>query len=130
MFANLAIIFSTAVLSSLFTLLTVYILYKIRLKEKLKSELDELALLMKARLKEGVEEAGKELLPRFREEVKEGFKEAMKSAVSGEMNSEFVSKTAQTAVETGSSIVESGLNFLLGNNMDNPDSEEEKGRKK
>ncbi len=110
MLENIALVIGTAVLSSTLTLIMAYVLYKMKLKAKLMAELDELADVMKVKLRDGVEEAGLELLPRFRSEVREGFKEAINSTVKGELLEENV----KSAVKTGSNIMETGLNILMG----------------
>ena len=109
MLENIALVIGTAVLSSTLTLIMAYVLYKMKLKAKLMAELDELADVMKVKLRDGVE-AGLELLPRFRSEVREGFKEAINSTVKGELLEENV----KSAVKTGSNIMETGLNILMG----------------
>ncbi|MBX7057334.1 MAG: hypothetical protein K1X75_04665 [Leptospirales bacterium] len=100
----------SAILASCFTLLGSYLLFRASLKARLYQEIDELAELMKARLREGVIEAGRELKPDFRDEVREGFKEAMGSALSGEI----IEQAARKAAQNSTSIVEQGLNMLLG----------------
>lgn len=100
----------TAFLSSALTLFFAYLLYKLRLKRKLKLELEEFAGILKERLREGVEEAGKELLPKFRNEVSEGFKDALSSALAGEL----IEETAKRVAKGGTNFVETGINLLLG----------------
>ncbi len=99
-----------ALLGSCFTFLGGYLLFRTHLKERLSREIDELAELMKERLREGVLEAGRELKPDFRDEVREGFKEAISSALSGEI----IEQAARRAAQNSTSIVEQGLNLLLG----------------
>tara|TARA_Y100001933_G_scaffold251914_1_gene290223 strand:+ start:394 stop:807 length:414 start_codon:yes stop_codon:yes gene_type:complete len=100
----------TAVLSAILTGLAFYYYYRSRVAAKLEEELDEYAEIVKTRLKEGVEEAGESMLPRFKEEVRSGFKEAITDALSGQM----VEDTVRAMTKSGSTIVESSLNLLLG----------------
>ncbi len=105
------LVVGTAILSSALTWLSALLLFRWKLKERLKAELDELGDAMKERLRAGVLEAGRELKPEFRDEVREGFKEALASAMAGDL----IEQSAKQAVQKGSTIVESGLRFLMGN---------------
>ena len=100
----------TSVLSAILTGLGFYYYYRSRVAAKLEEELDEYAEIVKQRLKEGVEEAGETMLPRFKEEVRSGFREAITDALSGQM----VDDTVRAMTRTGTKIVESSLNLLLG----------------
>lgn len=100
----------TALLSAVLTGLGFYYYYRSRVASKLEEELDEYAEIVKQRLKEGVEEAGESLLPRFKQEVRAGFKEAISDAIAGGM----VEDTVRSMTRTGTTIVESSLNLLLG----------------
>lgn len=100
----------SALLSSCFTLLGFYFLFRIFLNRRLKRQLDESALLIKKRLQEGVLEAAKDILPEFREEVRQGFTEALSRALSGEI----IPQTARQLAKNSQGIVEQGLSFLLG----------------
>ena len=104
------IIILSSLLSSVITILILTILYKIKLKKILKKELDQISDQIETRVSRGVMDAGNRLLPELRKEVGEGLKDAMSAALSGE----FIEKTAQSAVKTGTTIMESGLNILLG----------------
>ena len=89
----------------------------------------ELLEPLRAQVRGGLEEAASELLPRirteltagfrdaatdsmpgFREEVRQGFADAIASLAT----SELLDRTARKVVRTGSSLVESSLNLLLG----------------
>ncbi|MEQ8353435.1 MAG: hypothetical protein RH862_18315 [Leptospiraceae bacterium] len=100
----------TAVLSAILTGLVFYYYYRSRVAAKLEEELDEYAEIVKQRLKDGVEEAGESMLPRFKEEVRSGFREAITDALSGQM----VEDTVRAMTKSGTTIVESSLNLLLG----------------
>ncbi|MCB1165703.1 MAG: hypothetical protein KDK37_14495 [Leptospiraceae bacterium] len=100
----------TSVLSAILTGFGFYYYYQSRLANRLEKELDEYAEIVKTKLKEGVEEAGESLLPRFKQETRAGFREAITDALSGQM----VDETVRAMTKTGSTLVESSLNLLLG----------------
>ncbi len=110
MLLQIIVICCTAMLSSMFTLALVYALYQATWKKKLYAELDEYAGILKQKLKEAAQEAGAELLPDFRAQVREGFKEAMTDSLKGEL----IERSAREMAKSGSEIMETGLNLLLG----------------
>ncbi|MCB1045053.1 MAG: hypothetical protein KDC35_19075 [Acidobacteria bacterium] len=98
-------IVATAVLSSLLTLLGVYLAVRYLLRRHLASmrslldrELEEIANTFEARVEQGVLKAAEEVLPEFRAEVREGFKEAIVSAVNGDV----LTQTTQSVAKKSS----------------------------
>ena len=110
MLLQLSIIIATALLSSLFTLGIAYVLFQAFWKQWLYDEMDEYTEIFKTKVKEGAVEAGEELLPEFRTQVREGFKEAMTDSFKGEI----LERSAREGIKTGTEIMETGLNILLG----------------
>lgn len=106
----LILITATSLLSSALTWAVAYLFFRWKVKGRLQQELDELGDVLKGKLREGVEEAGRELMPELRDEVREGFKEALAQAMAGDI----IEQSAKTAVQRGSSMVETGLRFLMG----------------
>lgn len=119
MLTQIAIIFGTALLSSSLTLGLVYLIYQASWKKRLYAEMDEYADIIKQKLKEGAIEAGEELLPDFRAHVREGFKEAMTDSLKGEL----LERSAREVARSGSDLVESGLNLLLGKSIPRKENE-------
>ncbi len=118
---SLLLSFVTAFLSSLFTLLGIYIYFYFFLKKRLQKEVEEAGYAFKKRLQESLSESAKELLPDFRMEVRNGFTEALTNALSGEI----IPKTARQLAKNSQGIVEQGLSFLLGRSDTSSESEEE-----
>ena len=107
---NIILALATALLSSLFTLIILFLVYKFLLQKKLEGKQEDIAEVLKGKLKEGVKEAGIELLPKFRDEVRKGFNEAMTDAVSGNL----IDSSAKEVAKKGTNIMGKGLDILLG----------------
>lgn len=116
--STLIIIISTSLLSSIFTICLGFILYKVFLRKSLNKQIDEVGDLVKIKMQEGVMESAKELLPDFKEQVSEGFKEALADAISGDV----VHRTARNMAKNSSTMVEQGLNLLLGKSQKESES--------
>lgn len=106
----MTIIVVTALLSSAFTLIFAYALYKVVFEKQLDRYVDELAEEFQKRVHDGAIDAGEELMPEFRDNVKEGFTEAISSISTVGV----VENTAKGVAKTGADIVGEGLNTLLG----------------
>ena len=108
--ATIFIMIATALLSSIFTISLSLIAYRVFIKKSLKNQLEEAGELVKSKMQEGVLQSARELLPEFREEVSEGFKEALADSLSGDV----VHRTAMSMAKNSTSMVEQGLNLLMG----------------
>ena len=123
MLMQIGIIFGSAFLSSALTLTIVYIIFHSSWKKQLYADMDEYADIIKQKLKEGAIEAGAELLPDFRQQVREGFKEAMTDSLKGEL----IERSARDMARSGTDLMETGLNLLLGKNP--PKKEDDPGKR-
>lgn len=102
---TILIVVSTALLTSVLTLVFGYVLYVYKLKPGMKQELARAGDELEERVRRGVVSAGKELLPEFREKVTEGFTRAIADFPTSEMT---------RMARSGASLVEEGLSTLLG----------------
>ncbi len=102
---TILIVISTAILTSMITLFSVYVLYIRKIKPGLDVQIAKAGDELEERVKAGVVSAGRELLPEFRDKVTEGFTRALAEWPSSEMTK---------MAKTGANLVEEGLNTLLG----------------
>ena len=94
---------TTALLSSVFTWLIAYALYRKLAERELEEMREEVAQEVEERVRRGAIKAGEELLPQFRREVTAGFRDAL---VGSDM--------ARSLAKTSAEIVGGGLDSLFG----------------
>lgn len=116
--STLLTVIATALLSSAFTLLGAFLVFRYllstqlsRLREHLDQELNQIAADLEERVQSGVENGAREVLPEFREEVRQGFKEAMVDTVSGDV----LTQTTQSVARKSGKVLRS---ILFGESPD------------
>ena len=102
----MVIVVATSLLSSLFTLALVALLFKKVAQPKLQAYIEKTLLPeFREQVNQGGQDAGEALLPRFRKAVNDGFQDAIREAPS-----EFFDDATKSVSKT----IESGLDVLLG----------------
>lgn len=113
MLHDVMLVLLIALMSSVFTLLLAYILYRRILEPQLDQRLAQIQIELEERVKSGAFAAGQELLPDLREQVKLGFTDALSQSHTAGLVEE-TAKVMTVGKELGAGIVETGLNALFG----------------
>lgn len=81
-----------------------------RVRRAILDAVEEVLPQVRREVAEGVGEAGESILPRLREQVRSGITEGVASAVTGEA----VSKAGEEILRKSGSVIDAGLDLLLG----------------